>query len=310
MIIHETATTGQTLDFFAYKGGLVYNGSVFETPDEGNITTYRIEAAEDDGNGVYHASLPEDTTFYELRVRDSTFSASTVLANGQLGMNLLNISGSPVSTSTAQLGVNVVKFGDVTQTGRDIGASVLLSTGTGTGQLDFTSGIVKSNMVQIDGNVTNANNATLNLKQLNIVNSNGHALVAQSTGGAGDGIRATGAAGGTGITANIAGNLNGTVSSVTGNVNGNVVGTVGSLAAQAKTDVFNQVVAAIESLDIEPGLNIRQSLAIIGAAVAGVLTEESPGVIEISAMNNAETIRITASVNRGERLTVTLNPPA
>lgn len=39
-------------------------------------------------------------------------------------------------------------------TGRDIGASVLLSTGTGTGQLDFTSGVVKANVTQFGG--TNA----------------------------------------------------------------------------------------------------------------------------------------------------------
>lgn len=48
---------------------------------------------------------------------------------------------------------NVVKVGPTgsgtAQTARDIGASVLLSAGTGTGQLDFTSGVVKSNMVQI-----------------------------------------------------------------------------------------------------------------------------------------------------------------
>lgn len=36
-------------------------------------------------------------------------------------------------------------------TARDIGASVLLSTGTGTGQLDFTSGVVKANLAQILG---------------------------------------------------------------------------------------------------------------------------------------------------------------
>lgn len=44
--------------------------------------------------------------------------------------------------------VNATKIGGTTQTGRDIGASVLLSTGTGTGQLDFTSGVVKSNTTQ------------------------------------------------------------------------------------------------------------------------------------------------------------------
>ena len=45
--------------------------------------------------------------------------------------------------------VNTKLLGGTTQTGRDIGASVLLSAGTGAGQLDFTSGIVKSNLTQI-----------------------------------------------------------------------------------------------------------------------------------------------------------------
>jgi hypothetical protein len=41
--------------------------------------------------------------------------------------------------------------GGTTVTARDIGASVLLSAGTGTGQLDFTSGVVKANLAQILG---------------------------------------------------------------------------------------------------------------------------------------------------------------
>lgn len=65
--------------------------------------------------------------------------------------DMVDIAGAAVSTSTAQVGVNAVNLGGTTQTGRDIGASVLLSTGTGTGQLDFTSGIVKSNLTQILG---------------------------------------------------------------------------------------------------------------------------------------------------------------
>lgn len=47
--------------------------------------------------------------------------------------------------------VNAKQLGGTAQTGRDVGASVLLSTGTGTGQLDFTSGIVKSNVTQLLG---------------------------------------------------------------------------------------------------------------------------------------------------------------
>lgn len=50
---------------------------------------------------------------------------------------------------------NAVKVGPTgsgtAQTARDIGASVLLSSGTGAGQLDFTSGVVKANLAQILG---------------------------------------------------------------------------------------------------------------------------------------------------------------
>lgn len=45
--------------------------------------------------------------------------------------------------------VDTVRVSGTAQTARDIGASVLLSAGTGTGQLDFTAGVVKSNLVSI-----------------------------------------------------------------------------------------------------------------------------------------------------------------
>lgn len=45
--------------------------------------------------------------------------------------------------------VDTVRVSGTAQTARDIGASVLLSSGTGTGQLDFTSGVVKANLVQV-----------------------------------------------------------------------------------------------------------------------------------------------------------------
>ncbi len=60
-------------------------------------------------------------------------------------------------TTTGQLSVDangrvdLIKVAGTTQTARDLGASVLLSSGTGTGQLDFTSGVVKANAVQLLG---------------------------------------------------------------------------------------------------------------------------------------------------------------
>lgn len=70
-------------------------------------------------------------------------------ASAYVKSDMVDIAGATVSTSSAQIGCNAVQHGGTVQTGRDIGASVLLSSGTGTGQLDFTSGVVKSNLVQI-----------------------------------------------------------------------------------------------------------------------------------------------------------------
>ncbi len=56
--------------------------------------------------------------------------------------------------------VNVTHVAGTAQTARDIGASVLLSTGTGTGQLDFTSGVVKANATQWLGGTIPAVNVT------------------------------------------------------------------------------------------------------------------------------------------------------
>lgn len=53
--------------------------------------------------------------------------------------------------ANGQIDANTVKVSGTAQTARDIGASVLLSAGTGTGQLDFTSGVVKANLAQILG---------------------------------------------------------------------------------------------------------------------------------------------------------------
>lgn len=47
--------------------------------------------------------------------------------------------------------VNATKIGGTSQTGRDLGASVLISPGTGAGQLDVTSGVIKANLAQILG---------------------------------------------------------------------------------------------------------------------------------------------------------------
>ena len=87
--------------------------------------------------------------FHEFTILPAVVYDAMILGTDLCDVSVTQIAGSAVSTTTAQLGVNAVQLGATAQTGRDVGASVLLSAGTGIGQLDFTSGVVKANLAQI-----------------------------------------------------------------------------------------------------------------------------------------------------------------
>ena len=75
------------------------------------------------------------------------------------------------------------------------------------------------------------------------------------------------------------------------------------------------IAEAVGEIVIESGISLKQAVAIIGAAVAGGLTITASGVagqsiVEIKNLNGITT-RVQATVNNiGERLSVTLSPPA
>jgi hypothetical protein len=92
-----------------------------------------------------------------------------------------------------------------TQAETNAGTVMLLATGAGAIHVSLTAypedaAVARAaNVTQIDGQATSGNNATLNLKQINVVNSAGTAIVAESTGGNGRGIHATGNGTGSGM---------------------------------------------------------------------------------------------------------------
>jgi len=63
------------------------------------------------------------------------------------------------------------------------------------------SGVQPVNLVQIDGLATTGNNATLNLKQLTVINDAGTAILAMSSGGNGSGLELNGSGSGRGLRA-------------------------------------------------------------------------------------------------------------
>lgn len=70
---------------------------------------------------------------------------------GDIRVNVTAYGGTAGTFSSGRPEVNTTHVAGTSQTGRDIGASVLLSSGTGPGQLDFTSGVVKGNVTQFGG---------------------------------------------------------------------------------------------------------------------------------------------------------------
>jgi hypothetical protein len=127
---------------------------------------------------------------------------------------------SPPGSTTAPPPVNTIQINGTNQTARDIGASVLLSAGTGTGQLDFTSGVVKSNLVQSAGSTVPAG------------------AIPNAVAGAAGGLFIAGTNAATTVTTSFTTTFTG---NLTGNVGGNVTGSVGSLGTTAKTDVSTAV---------------------------------------------------------------------
>ncbi|MBZ9926789.1 hypothetical protein [Mesorhizobium sp. BR1-1-4] len=101
---------------------------------------------------ITQASMAPVTRVIELFRRDTTSGTTALVdANGR---------------------VDVAKIAGTAQTARDIGASVLLSSGTGTGQISLTAGIAAVNTTQIAGAAVSATTAQLGV---NVVNAGGTA---------------------------------------------------------------------------------------------------------------------------------------
>jgi hypothetical protein len=136
-----TLTTGGTSDW-THKDGGYYEVEITAAQNAEEGIAYL--------RGVCDGVLPfESVARYDIvkaNIYDSLIKGTDVLqvdVTQLLGTAWLTpgVAGTP--------DVNAKLIGATAQTGRDIGASVLLSAGTGAGQLDFTSGIVKSNLTQI-----------------------------------------------------------------------------------------------------------------------------------------------------------------
>ena len=135
-----TLTTGGTSDW-THKDGGYYEIEITAAQNAEEGIAYL--------RGVCTGVLPFESPRYNI-VKANIYD-SWIKGTDQLQVDITQLLGTawlaPGVAGTPD--VNTKQLGGTAQTGRDVGASVLLSTGTGAGQLDFTSGIVKSNLTQI-----------------------------------------------------------------------------------------------------------------------------------------------------------------
>lgn len=144
------------------------NGAAFGNPQAGATVATEI------GNGWYyvdlgttdtgtlgplvirgtHATMDPTEIVYQVVNANNMGAAALPNAAAEAAGGLFTRgtgAGQINQAANGNIDCNAVKQAGTTLTARDIGASVLLSSGTGAGQLDFTSGVVKSNLAQILG---------------------------------------------------------------------------------------------------------------------------------------------------------------
>jgi hypothetical protein len=219
--------------------------------------------------------------------------------------------------------VDVIKLAGTTQTARDIGASVLLSAGTGTGQLDFTSGVVKSNLVQILGTVLTETAGQIAAAFKKVFDVAAPVFTAQSVNQTGDSFARIGVAG-AGLTnlgdTRIA-NLDATVSSRLASasytapdnatitlINNKTTNLPVNPAATTDIPTANQNADAL--LDrvngVETGFTPRQTMRLMSAVLCGKSTGHPGSPVYRNMPDTAD--RLTATVSSGNRSAVTQSP--
>ncbi len=182
---------------------------------------------------------PPDVNTAKIGGQTVSASGTVTFPNATLASTTNITSASGVALAADQA-VNATKIGGTTQTGRDIGASVLLSSGTGAGQLDFTSGVVKANLAQILGTALTetAGQIAAGVKKFfNVATPTGTVnSLPDAVAGAASGVAIVGSNMGT--VSNVTGNVSGSVASVTADVGITQAGAdkVWSTTARALTD--------------------------------------------------------------------------
>lgn len=155
---------------------LAWNTSTnaYVTGDSGNHTLRWIKdgsasapsnsAAEVDATntpGVYKLTLTStETDCIEGVLAGKSSTSNVIVIPTMVAFDYLNTSA-PATAGIPD--VNAKYLGGTSQTGRDVGASVLLSNGTGTGQVSLSSGVVSADAKKMNGTTINGTGTSSDL---------------------------------------------------------------------------------------------------------------------------------------------------
>lgn len=120
------------------------------TPAAGIAVKVQLSASEMTGDNIFVVFVDQTATKewcdYSFTLQTAARQIDDLAYPATSGRSMVVDAAGLVDANTVKIGPTGA---GTAQTARDLGTSVLLSSGTGTGQLDFTSGVVKANLVQI-----------------------------------------------------------------------------------------------------------------------------------------------------------------
>lgn len=100
---------------------------------------------------ITHAGMAPVTKEVCIGRPKITAGETLTVSAGNGAANVTQYNGTNGTATAGIPAVNTTQLNGTSQTARDIGASVLISSGTGTGQLSVTSGVIASNVQQFGG---------------------------------------------------------------------------------------------------------------------------------------------------------------
>jgi hypothetical protein len=273
VVIGDVTVDSQTLRFVAATFTIGYEGAILDTTIAtlASQTSFTLTAGSADNNAYVGCPVLIHDIASAVQVEVgycSAYTGSTKTVTLAADPGVFTVAAG--DNISVMMPANVRAFGGLTVTGRDIGASVLLSSGTGTGQVSLTSGAVLLQATQTGVTIPTVTTLT-NLPAITSNWLTAAGIAASALNGKGDwnvgktGYTLTATTGLGNQTANITGNLSGSVGSVTGAV-GSVSGNVGGSVAS----VTGNVGGAVASVTGNVGGSVGSVTGAVGSVTGAV----------------------------------------